>query len=296
MNKIVFYLMGEKGLYVLKGFLEEYSAGNIEYVVLAKDKNVINDYNSELKGLCEKNSLKYYDRTDDLANFKGYKFAIGWRWIIDDCEKLIVLHDSILPKYRGFAPLVNMLVNGEEKIGVTALFASKEYDRGNIIKQEQLSINYPIKIKAAIELISILYSNLVNGICDLIFKLEKIIGTPQQEEKASYSLWRDELDYLIDWNSDSKKIKRLIDATGYPYNGASTYLNGKKIIIDDAEEYPDLDIENRDVGKVIFIEEGFPIIVCGKGLLKIKEARFLDNTSILPLKRFRSRFGRRCND
>ena len=49
-----------------------------------------------------------------------------------------------MPKYRGFAPLVNSLVNGEKIIGVTALFASEEYDNGDIIMQSSVDITYPI--------------------------------------------------------------------------------------------------------------------------------------------------------
>ena len=52
----------------------------------------------------------------------------------------------------------------------------------------------------------------------------------------------------------------------------------------------DVKIENRDVGKIIFIKDGYPVIVCGKGLLKITEAVYLnDAKSIFPLKKFRIR-------
>lgn len=71
---------------------------------------------------------------------------------------------------------------------------------------------------------------------------------------------------------------------------AKTYLNKKMIIIDEVEERPDLLIENRDIGKVIYLEEQSPVIVCGKGLLKIIKARYLEGDSILPLQIFRSRF------
>jgi methionyl-tRNA formyltransferase len=291
MTKIVFYLMNEKGYTVLKNFLEKYNSENIDYVVLSRDKNIQNDYYNEIVSLCKKYNIKYYDRKDVYPYTKGYKFAIGWRWIIDDTHNLIVLHDSLLPKYRGFAPLVNMLINGEKRIGVTALFASNEYDKGEIVGKEAISIDYPIKIQQAIELISPLYSKLVNNICEKILNGDTIKGVKQDEREATYSLWRDELDYFINWNENSGKIRRMIDALGYPYKGAMTYLNGEKIIIDDAIEYDDVKIENRDVGKVIFVENGYPIVVCKKGLLKITKARDLTGQSILPLKKFRSRFG-----
>lgn len=296
MSKIVFYLMNEKGYYVLNNFIVKFGTKNIEYVVLSRDKNVENDFHDELLSLCNEHCVKYFHRQDSLPAFAGYKFAIGWRWIISDVNNLIVLHDAILPKYRGFAPLVNMLINKESEIGVTALFASNEYDKGDIIKQERLSITYPLKIQEAIQVISPLYSKLVNSISEMIFEDIRVVGLPQDEGVATYSLWRDEYDYLINWNNDSESIRRMIDAVGFPYGGARTYLNNKMIIIDKAEEYMDVKVENRDIGKVIFVIDGYPIVVCRNGLLKIIEARYLDGESIIPFKKFRSRFGGIIND
>ena len=290
MKRVVFYLMNEKGLHVLMSFVEKFSGEKIEYVVLSEDKSVQKDYYDELTSLCNKHSILYFNRKDNIPKFEGYKFAIGWRWIIDDTSNLIVLHDSILPKYRGFSPLVNMMINGEDEIGVTALFASNEYDKGQIIKQEKVNITYPIKIQEAIQRISPLYSKLVNYISDLIFDSKEIIGIPQDEKSATYSLWRDEQDYFIDWNCDSTYIRRKVDAVGYPYGGARTYLNNEIVIVEEVEEYGDLNIENRDVGKVIFVEHGYPVIVCGEGLLKVTKASDINGDSILPLKSFRIRF------
>lgn len=292
MKKVVMYLMNQKGYTVLKSFLKFFDSKNIEYVVSAEDKNIKKDYYSEIKDLCRKSNVNFYDRKDKIPNFDGYKFAIGWRWIIQNNKNLIVFHDSILPKYRGFAPLVNSLINGEEQIGVTALFASEDYDKGDIIAQEKIIITYPIKIKEAISLITPLYSKLVNEIFEKIKRNEKIPRRKQNEYEATYSLWRDEKDYKINWNDSAKKIKRLIDAVGFPYNGAYTFLNGKKIIVNEVELIDDLKIENRDAGKVIFFKAGYPAVVCGQGILLIKDASYIENNeSILPLKKFRSRFG-----
>lgn len=290
-KKFVFYLMNEKGKNVLLSFLDKVGSDHIEFVVLSEDKSVKNDYFVDIRNICKSNNIKYFLK-NNAPKFNGYKFAIGWRWIIEDVENLIVLHDSILPRYRGFAPLVNMLINGEKEIGVTALFASEEYDKGPIIAQKKCNIEYPIKIKKAIEMISELYSELVNEIAQKVINNEILIGIPQNEEEATYSLWRDEKDYFINWSLDSSKIKRMIDAVGFPYGGAKTFLNNNEIIIiEDAEEYPDLVIENRDIGKVIMIVDNCPVVVCGKGLLKITSAKYLDGKSVLPINKFRIRLG-----
>ncbi|GJM73208.1 hypothetical protein HMSSN036_54240 [Paenibacillus macerans] len=65
---------------------------------------------------------------------------------------------------------------------------------------------------------------LVDKIASDILQGKKIIGFPQNEKEASYSLWRDEEDYLIDWSMDSEYVHRFIDATGFPYKGAATFF------------------------------------------------------------------------
>jgi methionyl-tRNA formyltransferase len=114
---------------------------------------------------------------------------------------------------------------------------------------------------------------------------------PQDETAATYSLWRDEDDYRIDWSRDAASIRRFIDALGYPYKGASSELDGVLVRILDAVPEPEVQIEQRVPGKVIFVRDQQPVVVCGSGLLRLLDVR--DETgaeSLLPLRKFRSRF------
>lgn len=178
-----------------------------------------------------------------------------------------------------------------KKIGVTALFATKEYDKGDIIFQLKTDIRYPINIANAIEKVLPLYRDLISYITEKILNGEEFNAYPQNEKTATYSLWRDERDYYIDWNLDANLVERFINAVGYPYAGAKAYLNNREIVIMQAEAMDDVKIMNRTNGKVIFLEDGLPVVVCGNGILKIKEAYFTENImSIIPFKKFRSRF------
>ncbi|HCW03606.1 MAG: methionyl-tRNA formyltransferase [Bacteroidaceae bacterium] len=290
--KITFYLMTQKGFDVLNALIDRNLKSVISEIVVGRDKNIDNDFANEIISVCKKNSIKYMERNDDFKVTSDYSVAISWRWLIPNNEsKLIVLHDSLLPKYRGFAPLVNMLCNKENEIGVTAIFASEEYDKGDIIAQSKTKINYPIKVSDAINLISKNYVELVVKISTSLDKGEGLIAVPQDENLATYSLWRDEQDYTIDWSNDSNDILNFINAVSSPYKGASTYINGlQKIRILEAELESDVQIENRDVGKVIFVKNKFPVIVCGVGLLRLLKV-IDDKTQVdlLPLKNFRVR-------
>ncbi len=293
MNSIVLYLMSLKGLSVFEKIISNGQTNRITAVVSSRDKGVENDYYEDIEKLCLENSISFYDRKENASFESNYYIAISWRWLIKipTHGKLIVLHDSILPKYRGFAPLVNQLINGEAFIGVTALFASEEYDKGPIIAQEKTAINYPIKINTAIHKIIPLYQQLVAYIITKLDRKEPLLGEQQSEEEASYSLWRNEEDYRIDWGKDATYIRRFVDALGFPYKGAKTCMGAQLITIEEVSIWEDVKIENRDIGKVIFFDTGKPVIVCGKGLLKIEKAVYGETSkSIFPMKKFRVKF------
>ena len=289
-KKISFYLMSEKGLAVLRSQIAQFGTEHIARVTTARDKNVQHDFYEEIVDHCKKNRIPCFDKSDGEGSTTEISLAISWRWVIKDIKQLIVFHDSLLPRYRGFAPLVNALINGEKKVGVTALFASNDYDRGDIIAQKAVSLNYPITIAAAIEKIIPAYCSLTNMITSSLLSGKKLTAYKQNEVLASYSLWRDEDDYRIDWGKNADEIKRSIDALGYPYKGASCIAGEKKVRIMKAEIVKDLKIINRSPGKVIFSEGGKPVIVCGKGLIRITGMHYEGGKSALPFEKFRTRF------
>lgn len=289
---IVFFLMGLKGLRTLQSICEEASLlAFVDSVIIAQDKSVQNDYYFEIKLLCNKYQIKNYDRLDSFFIEQPYAIAISWRWLIElPHSQLIVLHDSLLPKYRGFNPLVTCLLKQERQIGVTALFATEEYDKGAILAQSKANIVYPIKIQEVIEKICDNYVEVVHTLLQKIGNQEKLVGMEQNEHEASYSLWRDEQDYRINWHNESAYIKRFIDAVGYPYQGASAVAGNTMVRIWEAEEVKDLVVEDREkqIGKVIFYLEQKPVVVCGKGLLKI--ISMTSNGNAYQLTKFRTRF------
>ena len=250
--KVIFYLVGKKGYEVLVEFIKKNGKDSILSVIISKDLGVQNDYYKEIDKLCEKEKIKVFDRKnykENENNKNTYRFAIGWRWIIEKVENLIILHDSPLPKYRGFSPVVNMLINREEVLGVTAIIANSEYDKGDIIAQRKIKINYPIKIKEAIELLIKLYIIIILDLYEKL-KKQKLKRKKQIEQEASYSVWRDDKDYFIDWKNDSKYICRFIDSVGFPYKGAISSVDGEFYRIEEAIDYPDVkNIYYKDVRK-----------------------------------------------
>jgi len=278
MGKIIIFAMTKKGFLALNYiFRNKDYKSLIKCVVSCEEKGVIKDYYNDIAELCYREGISFYHKSEfdeKIIEDTDFLIAIGWKWIIKSKSKnLFVLHDSLLPRYRGFIPLVNMLINGEEYIGVTMIKANEFFDKGDIIGQKKIKIKYPIKINEAVEMIAPLYAELLEELFLKILRQEKIEGIPQNESESTYSVWRDELDYFIDWHLDSSKILRFIHAVGFPYKGAAAYIGSQLVRILDAEEYQELKIEDRDkqVGKVLFFDQGHPVVICGRGMLKLTE-------------------------
>jgi methionyl-tRNA formyltransferase len=290
MKKLTVFAMTKKGKAVVTAIHSAYP-GMIAAVVASRDSGMAEDCYEDIRDFCDRNRIPFYDRKSPHSINTDYSLAISWRWLIDvHSSRLIVFHDSLLPRYRGFNPLVTALINGDTKIGVTALFATGEYDRGDIIAQSATTIQYPITIAEAIDTIQANYVSLGLEIADKLYRDAPITASPQVEEEATYSLWRDDEDYFIDWSASAARIKRMIDAVGFPYKGAASFLDGKLARIFKAQVLCDVKIENRTPGKVIFIRDSKPIVVCGSGLLQIDEMTDEQGTSLLPLSKFRTRF------
>lgn len=293
-SKFSFYVLNQKGYSSLDNFIKEFGSSCISYIVSSRDKNIQNDYYDYIKSISISKGIPFFERNSFPIqieeNFSGIKFSIGWRWIIKNEKNLIVFHDSLLPKYRGFAPLVTALINGEKKIGVTALFASAHYDTGEIISQKSVDINYPIKIQDAINKLLPSYFSLLKDIYLRIKNNQEISSIAQNDNEASYSVWLDNRDYFINWSWDSKKIKRFIDAVGYPYDNAKTKLNNEVVEVLGAEVFNDVRIEDRkrNVGKIIFYQKNSPVIICGVGLLLLSNIK--NSKGVFPEINFRSRF------
>lgn len=293
--KLGFYLLGQKGYTVLRTFLAHYDSNKVGFIVVSKDLKIDNDFYDEIFSLCQSYKVPCFNKNDGPGETEKtvcYTFAIGWRWLIKDSENLIVLHDSLLPKYRGFSPLVNMLINGERKLGVTALFATSDYDKGDIINQESIRIEYPIRISEAIDIISKLYGNLIIKISKNIFSNIELSRVPQLEKDATYSMWRDEYDYAIDWRKDSNYIARFVNAVSTPFAGAHSFILNKKVRITDVETITDICIEDRNIhiGKCIFKQKNKPVIICGTGLLLLNTIYWDESKSdVLDTLNFRTR-------
>lgn len=272
--KVTLFIMNKRGLESLRWLIDNGYSYAIVRVYTSRDKAVVKDYFDEIVNLCRDNKIELIEGHSRYEIKTEYAFAIGWRWLINTDKKLIVLHDSILPSFKGWCPLVNSLVNGSEVIGVSAFMANDKMDEGGLVDVRSINISYPITIQQAIDQIIPLYHDSLKNI---ILSIER--GTLVQYNApslSSYSMWLDEEDYRINWNWSSEKIRRFVDAKGFPYQGAESLENGHILKILECEEYDDVEVIDREqhIGKVINIVDGKWLVICGEGLLKLNKVYF----------------------
>jgi methionyl-tRNA formyltransferase len=297
-RQVGLYLMSSKGLAVLRGVIDAYGPSHIGFVVYASDPGVAADWSTEIAALCRHHHVPCIERRSVGATLPDVSLllAVSWRWLLAPhaMQQLVVLHDSLLPRYRGFAPLVNSLINGEPLIGVTAVIATAEapVDSGPIVAQLSKAVSYPITIAQAIAYLEPVYVALALEVVER-HQHGNLVGTAQDENQATFSPWLDDTDYSIDWTASARDVRRFVDAVGYPYRGAAAELDGQVVRVLRCVEHPSpMRLERAAAGKVLSADPLGPCVACGSGTVVLLDVRIGDTAqSALPLKRFRSRFG-----
>lgn len=142
----------------------------------------------------------------------------------------INIHPSLLPKYRGPAPMQWALLNGEKITGITIMLMNDKMDEGDILFQQKVEIKQNYNIADLHDLMAIISADKIEQVLlDWINK--KIKPRKQNPKVATYSKIIKKRDGLINWNDYSSDIINKYRAY-HPWPGVYTYLgqNNKKII------------------------------------------------------------------
>lgn len=288
-GKIVVCAAGMKGFAFVEGLLRKgVQIGSI--VTYAQSDDHAGSF-ERLRKLADDRSIHLLDARRPALRPEDLTFLVGWQHLLSQITpSTVVFHDSLLPRYRGFAPTVTALINGDHEIGVTALQPNDSVDEGPIIAQRSLPITYPIKIEVALTLQAALMTELAIDIIDQ-WRRGELSVTLQQDNAATYSIWRDEEDYEIDWSVDARTIERFVNAVGYPYAGARTTVGDLETIrVLEVSAVSDMRFEIRDAGKIWKLDDGRPIIVCGAGMVRLEKWR-RENGTEFAFQRLRTRLG-----
>lgn len=184
----------------------------------------------------------------------------------------INLHASLLPKYRGAAPINAAVINGETETGVTIMQMDKGMDTGDILFQKSTMID---KNETAGELFDRLALLAADSLIDFLPEFFEGKYTPlkQDPELATYTMKMDRNTGEIDWHKSATEIFNLIRGT-QPWPGAFTYFDHKRLKVFSAEVIAqEENTSSFEPGELINCEDGFTV-QCGKDALHILEIQF----------------------
>ncbi|MFG1685723.1 methionyl-tRNA formyltransferase [Nonomuraea sp. NPDC049269] len=183
------------------------------------------------------------NRPDDAGLLQTLKDAApdiivanNWRtWLPPEIFDLpphgtLNVHDSLLPAYAGFSPLIWALINGEKEVGVTAHRMNAELDAGDILLQRAVPVQDGDTATDLFHRTVDLIEPIVRESLDLIAS-GQARWVPQDRAEASFFHKRSVEDGRIDWNWPAEDLERLIRAQSDPYPNAFTHHRGERIEI-----------------------------------------------------------------
>ncbi|MBO5114375.1 MAG: methionyl-tRNA formyltransferase [Lachnospiraceae bacterium] len=178
----------------------------------------------------------------------------------------INIHASLLPAYRGAAPIQRVIINGEEKTGVTIQQMAKGLDTGDMLLKKEISIDPKETGGSLHDKLSAAGAELI---VEALSKIEKGEVVPEKQDDAlsCYAKKLDKAMGLIDFDQKAVSIERLIRGLN-PWPSAYTLYKGKTLKIWEADVVP---LEKKEEpGTVVFVAKDFFDIATKEGALRVK--------------------------
>ncbi|WP_066638757.1 methionyl-tRNA formyltransferase [Desulfolucanica intricata] len=185
-------------------------------------------------------------------------------------EGCINVHASLLPRYRGAAPIHWAIINGEKETGITTMFMNEGLDTGDMILRRVLPINDKDNVGVIHDRLAVLGAEVLGETLKLVEK-GSVPREAQQNSEATYAPILTREHEIITWDKDARAICNLIRGMD-PWPGARTYLDGEVIKIWRAR--PDDTSEKTACrpGQILKATPAEGIVVqTGKGLVCIEE-------------------------
>lgn len=289
--RIGYYVAGINGAGLL---VTTHNLGDVAFVCSYDSPRTLDRSGEAIATLCAEHGYRCCRAAalaPDALRSADLIFVGGWQYLHATFDaRYVVFHDALLPRYRGFAPTPTALINGESRIGVTAIAMSDVMDAGPIYTQHALSIAYPTTSREAYQALRDVYSACARDVVDA-WRAGTLTATPQDETAATYSVWRGADDLRIHWALDAARIARFVDAVGWPFEGARSMYRGREIVVRRVEVAADLYFEERHPGKIWAIRSNHPEIICGSGMLRIVESAYADDATTVEYRVVRERLG-----
>ncbi|MDO5734188.1 MAG: methionyl-tRNA formyltransferase [Eubacteriales bacterium] len=215
------------------------------------------------------------------------------RWILDLPRiKALNVHASLLPKYRGAAPVQAAVLNGDEEAGVSIMEMVEELDAGPVYWQERIKLEAE---ESGGSLFSKLAELGAKALLNCLTKWPELQPEAQDESQVTFTKKLDRAAGKIDWSKTALEIERLIRAY-YPWPSAHCFLEGERFIVWQAEliaksKQEALSYYAQELGRELSPSELLPgtvivagkqmTVICGAGALNLIEVQKAGQKRIL---------------
>ena len=179
----------------------------------------------------------------------------------------INVHASLLPKYRGAAPIQRAIINGDKVTGVTIMQMAQGLDTGDILSKAETEIGEYETAEALFDRLAEIGGELL---VDTLNELDNIVPEKQNDAEAVYAEKISKETGRINWNESSEKIIRLINGmNSWPL--AYTLYKGEPLKIAEALKYN----ASGKPGEILELKKKNGLIIaCGEGAICVKTAQF----------------------
>lgn len=284
MKKLNIVFMGTPSFAVpiLEGLINNY---NVSMVVCQPDRK------KNRKGEVIKPDTKVLAENHNIKVFQPLKIKEDYQPILDENPDIIItcaygqiipeillncpkygcinVHGSLLPKYRGGAPIHWAIINGDKTTGITIMTMDKKMDAGDIISQKTIEIPDDMILDDLYNKMSYLGRDL------LLTTLPSIIDktctfTKQDESLVTFGYNISKEDEKIDFNNKGINIKNKVRGLN-SIPGAYCYLENLRMKIYEVELIENNKYQNNQVGEIVNVTNDSIQVVCQDSLINIKD-------------------------
>jgi len=215
-------------------------------------------------------------------------FVIGWTRLV--CKEVleiprygcIGMHASLLPKFRGRAPVNWELIYNQTEGGNTTMLLDEGVDTGKIIAQKGFPITLSDTCETVYHKVARAGRLMLREIVPMLGRNGKLPYTIQKHEEASVMPKRCPEDGIVDWNKTALDLFNWVRALTHPYPGAFTYYQGIKLFIWEARiaHFPVLSsseygqINKKEPGTIVLLSDGIGVLTGKKELLTLHRLNF----------------------
>ena len=193
----------------------------------------------------------------------------------------INIHVSLLPKYRGAAPINWVIINGEEKTGVSTMYMDEGLDTGDVILSKEFSLSDTITAGELHDIMMCEGAEIMKETIDLIEKGEAP-RTPQNDAEHSYAPTMNKELGRIDFSKDAVTIHNLVRGVN-PWPGAFTEYDGKKMKV--WKTIVTGEKSSKEAGYVLNVDKKGIKVNTGEGVLLIEEIQ-MPNKKRMPVSEY----------